>query len=113
MFRISNPPSLSIILDGLFTHSDAALAKQLAVSVKTFKRWRLSDDAPRAARLALFYESKWGYSLLYTESFNRVTMLQQEVNSLRRENAALVARLARLMALGNFGASNAPLLKVF
>jgi hypothetical protein len=62
MFRASHTPPLSYLLDDLFTCDLRQVARYLGVTVATLKRWKATDDAPRAALLALFYESRWGYA---------------------------------------------------
>jgi hypothetical protein len=110
MFRVSHTPPLSMLLDDLFERNPVKLARHLGVTTSTFKRWQRQDSAPRAALLALFYESRWGYSLLYTTAFNAETVARDLARSLGRENAALRLRIERLEALGDFGAANAPTL---
>lgn len=111
MFRALHTPALGILIDDLFTRDPQKISAHLGVSLKTLARWRAADEAPRAVLLALFYETRWGYSLLYSEAFNRETLSRQLADSLRRENAALLVRIARLEATGNFGSANSPLLR--
>lgn len=111
MFRMTSPPPLSIVLDGLLTSDHAAIARQLDVSPATFRRWIATDNAPRAAVLALFYESRWGYSLLESTAYNGRMWAEARARSLERENRALRRRIERLEALGSadgFGAASAP-----
>lgn len=110
MFRATHTPPLSMLLDDIFERDPRKVARHLGVTLATLKRWQAADQAPRAAMLALFYESRWGYSLLYTTAFNAETMARGLADSLRRENAALRLRIERLEALGDFGAANAPTL---
>ena len=111
MFRASKTPPLSYLLDDLFTRDLKKVAKHLDVTVGTLKRWKAADEAPRAALLALFYESRWGYSLMYTTVHNEAMFARQEVDSLKRTNSALRLRIERLERLGDFGAANAPTLQ--
>ena len=110
MFRVSDTPSFNFLCDDMLTRDPARIAAHLGVTVKTLQRWQDSDQAPRTALLALFYESRWGYSLLATTSHNEALYARQEVAGLQRENAMLRTRIARLESLGDFGAANAPLL---
>lgn len=112
MFRATHTPPLSYLLDDIFERDLNKVAKFLGVTPATLKRWKSAGHAPRAAMLALFYESRWGYSLMYTTAFNAETVARQEVDSLKRKNAALLVRIARLEATGDFGAANAPLMKI-
>lgn len=112
MFRAAHTPPLSYLLNDIFEKDLKKVAKFLGVTLATLKRWKATDDAPRAALLALFYESRWGYSLMYTTAFNAETFARQETESLKRTNAALRVRIARLEALGNFDCANEPIWKV-
>lgn len=111
MFRASHTPPLSYLLDDIFERDPKKVAKHLGVTVQTLERWKATDDAPRAALLALFYESQWGYSLVATTAHNGEMFARQEVEGLKRTNAALRVRIARLEALGNFESANDPILK--
>lgn len=110
MFRATQTPPLSYLLDDLLTSDLEAIAAHLGVSVATLKRWKLADQAPRTALLALFYESRWGYSLLESTAHNGALYARQEADGLKRENAMLRARIARLEKTGFFGAANAPVM---
>ena len=112
MFRATHTPPLSYLLDDLFTRDLSKVAKHLAVTPKTLSRWKATGNAPRAALLALFYESRWGYSLMYTTAHNDAMYARNENTSLKRENAALRVRIARLEAIGGFGSANDPLMAV-
>ena len=110
MFRATHTPPLSMLLEDIFERDPVKISKFLGVTPQTFKRWQRQDNAPRAALLALFYESRWGYSLLYTTAFNAETIAREQAKSLQRENAALRLKIERLERLGDFGAANAPTL---
>ncbi|WP_341903993.1 hypothetical protein [Polaromonas sp. YR568] len=112
MFRASHTPPLSILLDDLLISDPAAIAAHLGVTTQTLKHWKATDKAPRAALLALFYETRWGYSLIETTAHNGHIRELQHRQCLERENAMLRARIARLERLGGFGAANAPVLAV-
>lgn len=108
MFRATQTPSLNFLLSDLLTSDHNAIARHLDVSPATLKRWKLADQAPRTALLALFYESRYGYSLLETTAVNETATERSWRQALERENAGLRARIARLEAIGDFGAANAP-----
>lgn len=112
MFRATHTPPLSYLLDDIFEKDSKKVAKFLGVTVRTLERWKATNKAPRAAMLALFYESRWGYSLMYTTAMNGEKYAREESESLRRLNAALRLRIARLEVLGNFESANEPMLKV-
>lgn len=111
MFRASHTPPLSYLLNDIFERDLKKVAKHLGVTLQTLQRWQLTDEAPRAALLALFFESRWGYSLMYTTAHNGELFARQEVDALKRTNAALRLRIERLEALSDFGSANAPVWK--
>lgn len=108
MFRATHTPPLSVLLDDLLTRDPATIAGHLGISPATLRRYQQADQAPRAVLLALFYESRWGYSLMETTAHNGRQIERQHRQALERENAGLRARIARLEAIGDFGAANAP-----
>ena len=108
MFRASRVPPLSVLLDDLTTQDAKKIAKHLGVSVKTLQRWKATDKAPRAALLALFYETRWGYSTMYTTMFNECRMLAGIAEMMTRKNAALQLKVEQLERLGDFGSANDP-----
>lgn len=110
MFRATHTPPLSVLLDDLLTRDSKAIAKHLDVTTRTLSAWQRTDNAPRAALLALFYETRWGYSLLETTAHNTAMVYRNQVQGLERENAMLRARIARLERTGQFGAANAPVM---
>ena len=111
MFRATHTPPLSYMLDDIFVRDLKKIAKHLGVTVQTLKKWRANDNAPRAAMLALFYETQWGYSLMYTTAHNGEKYARELSDSLQRTNDALRVRIARLEALGNFESANEPIWK--
>lgn len=106
MFRATHTPPLSYLLDDLLTRDRAAIARHLGLSTATLARYEAADQAPRPVMLALFYESRWGYSVLETTAHNGALYARQEAQGLARENATLRTRIARLEAIGDFGAAN-------
>jgi hypothetical protein len=109
MFRATHTPPLSYLLDDIFEKDVKKVAKFLGVTTATLKRWKAAENAPKAAMLALFYESRWGYSLMYTTAYNEAKRSREHVESLKRMNAALRVRIERLEALGNFDSANEPI----
>ncbi len=112
MFRATHTPPLPVLLDDLLTSDRAAIARHLGVSGRTLARWEQDGQAPRSALLALFYESRWGYSLLETTAHNGHMVERQWRQTLERENAMLRTRITRLERTGDFGAANQPLLQL-
>lgn len=103
-------PPLSILIDDLAgSRTPEAIANHLDVSALTVRRWMAQDGAPRAAMLALFFETRWGLSALDAHAVNLVRTHVGLNMALRRENAALQRRIERLEALGGFGSANSPM----
>ena len=124
MFRATHLPAFSILLDDQFTRDHAKVAKQVGVTIRTLQRYIALDDAPRAVLLALFYESRWGVSLIHSSAHNDAIMSAQLAASLGRENASLRARIAYVEGLAakkaatdqddhenGFGSANEPFFK--
>lgn len=106
-------PPLPVLLGDLIgSKTPEAVGQHLGVSASTVRRWMHSGDAPRAAALALFWETRWGQSIVDCEAFNQARIQAGINRSLQSENASLRAQIARLEALvcGNFGAANDPYL---
>lgn len=106
--RPTQTPHFSALLDSL-PASRKDVARYLGVSMRTLQRWEAAGAAPRVAMLALFWESKWGIDWFDCNQINTERALRGYVDSLQREAATLIARIARLEALGDFGAANSPL----
>lgn len=103
-------PPLSVLIDDLHgPRTPEAIGHHLGVSALTVRRWIAKDEAPRAAALALFWETRWGLSALDAQAVNLVRLHVGLNNALRRENATLVARVAYLESVGQFGSANGPL----
>lgn len=107
MYQVTQLPALSILLDEQPSDLKRA-AKHVGLSVKTLQRYRDADAAPRAVMLALFYESKYGYSVLHTTAFNAQRIYSALADSYKSQNDALQLRIEALQRLGNFGSANDP-----
>jgi hypothetical protein len=102
-------PPLSILIDDLHgSRTPESIGRHLGVSGLTVRRWMAKDGAPRAALLALFWETRWGLSALDAQAVNLVRTHIGLNNALRRENAALQRRIQYLESVGQFGSANAP-----
>jgi len=107
MFKApTQTPSISTLLDDLPTTDLKRVARHLGLSVDTIRRYAKTNNAPRLVHLALFWETRWGLSVLDCELFNRETLRLGMIRCLKEENAQLKAHLARLVALGAHGAAN-------
>ena len=104
----SQLPPLFMLIDDLHgDRSPDSIGRHLGVSALTVRRWIKAEQAPRAAMLALFWETRWGLSALDAQANNLVRMHVGLNNALRSENATLRRRIERLEAL-SYGAANAP-----
>ena len=106
-----NLPAFSVLIDDQGKMHPAkmkVLSDYLGVSVQTFKRWLKSDDAPHAARMALWWVSRWGSQTIDAEIHVDRQRLSAQVRGLQEANANLQARVARLERLGEHGSANAP-----
>lgn len=109
MFRATHTPPLPVLLDDLLTRDLAAIAGHLGISTATLRRYKQAGQAPRAVLLALFYESRYGHSLIASTAVNGHAIERSWRQALERENAGLRVRIARLEAIGDFGAANQPM----
>lgn len=104
----SQLPPLTMLIDDLHgDRSPDSIGRHLGVSALTVRRWIKAEQAPRAAMLALFWETRWGLSALDAQADNLVRTHVGLNNALRSENATLRRRIERLEAL-SYGAANAP-----
>ncbi|MDR6859937.1 hypothetical protein [Variovorax guangxiensis] len=55
------------------------------MSLRTLQRYQASGNAPRAAYLALWFESRWGMAALHAQAFNEAQHARAWVASLERE----------------------------
>jgi hypothetical protein len=109
MFRApAQTPHISTLLDDMPTRDLRRVARHLGLTAPTLRRYARTGNAPRVVHLALFWESRWGLSVLDCEIVNRERVLRGQADALGRENKALKAQLSRLAALAN-GAANDPL----
>lgn len=75
------------------------VAEFLAVSERTVKNWITKDCAPRAAVVALYWETNYGRSQLSTDQMNVIRLLYRRVAILESQYArasAVIAGLRRL-----------------
>lgn len=99
-------PALSVLLQSLGDPAALELARALAVSERTARRWQRADQAPRAAMVALYFVSRWGWSEIESDALYAIDTARALSKALREENAALWAALSRLQGIGDFGCAN-------
>lgn len=105
-------PPFSLLLDDLPTRCARSIARHLGITSQTLKRYQVEDQAPRLVQLALFWETRWGQSVLDCEIFNRDQVQRSHIGALQREGDQLKAQISRLVELvdsGDYGAANGPL----
>ena len=86
----------------------AAVARLLGVHERTVYGWQAQDSAPRAAMLALFWETSWGRSWQHTNAENAARMAAVRASVLESENQRLRGRVAYLERLAVYDSANAP-----
>lgn len=106
--RPANLPHFSYIIDDLHASHDQ-IARHLKISPATLAKYIKTGYVPRPVHLALFWESRWGLSILDCDIWNRETLRLQSIRGLEKSNAALKRQMAQLIATGHFGAANDPL----
>lgn len=100
------PGSFGIFVDEL--GGPKAVYKYLGVSEATVRRWLATDCAPRAAALALYWESKYGRSHIYADQVNEIRLLYRQVCLLREQFQRAKEIVTGLRAL-HAGSANEPL----
>lgn len=99
--------ALAVLVDAI-PASRRDVAAHLGITPRTLSAYIEHGRAPRAVLVALFVESAFGRSQIHTQAHNDAVMYAGLADCLRRDVATLQARIARLEALGDFGAANAP-----
>lgn len=103
-------PPLEALLADIGQPAPAVIAKLLGVHERTVFAWLAKGQAPRPATLALFWESSWGRSVIDAQAVNGERFARGLAQALEREKATLLARIAYLERVGQYGAANAPTL---
>lgn len=86
-----------------------ATSKYLDVHESTVRRWlREETPVPRAVVLALFWESKWGRSQIFTDQVNEIRLLYQQVRILQDQYQKAKDIITGLRAM-HAGSANEPL----
>ena len=81
--------------------------KYLGVTERTIWHWLSTGRAPRSAVLALFWESKWGRSQIFTDQVNEIRLLYQQVHILQDQYQRAKDIVAGLRAI-HAGSANEP-----
>ncbi|PVY92131.1 hypothetical protein C8C95_2996 [Acidovorax sp. 99] len=81
--------------------------KYLGVTERSVLRWLDTGRVPRAAVLALFWESKWGRSHIFTDQVNEIRMLYQQLCLVREQYQKAKDIITGLRAM-HVGSANEP-----
>lgn len=104
-----NVPPLSVLLADIGNPCAQALAGALGVSPRTVQRWIATDDAPLSCRLALFYLTRWGRSQVNAQAENDAQIFRTSHLIAQADAARRTRDVQRLLATGDFGTANDPL----
>lgn len=101
-------PELSQLISDCGAPSVVELSAALDVSPRTVFRWLEARAAPRAALLALYWVTPYGWSAHESEARRRLADWRALADARGAEIDALQARLARFARLADFGSANSP-----
>lgn len=104
----THTPPLRELLEDCGSPTAVAVARALDVTPRTVFRWIEAGDAPRAARLALFWITPYGWSAHESEARRRLADWRALADARRLELDALQARFDRFARLADFGSANSP-----
>ncbi len=109
MFRAPRQtPHICTLLDDLLTRDLGQVARHLGIARSTLARYRRTGNAPRVIHLALFWETRWGASVLYCDLVNEHQVQRGLIQALERENATLRDQVLELeLEVRTGGAANA------
>lgn len=105
-------PPPAVLMADLGHPSPTELGPALGVSARTVWRWQLAGEWPRAAHLAVFFASRWGWSAVQSDALHAVQLAEALARARADECTALRGALARLEALQLHGSANAPRVRV-
>ena len=89
-------PAFSTLVDDLVTRDFKKIARHLEITPETLKKWYQSDSAPRMAYLAVFWETRWGLSIIDCEVTNRDRLRLGLIDALKCENKNLKMQIVEL-----------------
>lgn len=84
------------------------IAKALGVSLSTVYRWSSQDKAPKTAKMAVYWITRWGQSEIDAEMWNTAQAYRGLAESLQREIALLKEQIASMGRIGQYGCANDP-----
>jgi len=94
-----NIPPLAVLLAELGA-TPRAVARVLQVSERTIYNWLRNGREPWSARIALFWLTRWGYSIIHTDAENEArlyaALARSQADYIRRlENFSTIKKAAR------------------
>lgn len=84
------------------------VCKMLDVTERTVWRWLAEDSVPKMAVLALYWESRYGRSLIDTDHHTEMVLLRGQIQILEKQFTRAAHVIQGLRAL-NYGTANEPL----
>lgn len=75
------------------------VCKYLEIGERTLRRWLATENVPRASVLALYWESKYGRSQIFTDQVNEIRLLYRRVCILQEQysrSASIINGLRKL-----------------
>lgn len=100
-------PTLPELLNALGGPPDREVARVFGVTVTTIRRWK-KHGAPRPVLFSLHWLTPAGQHDLHVDLVNELRLHAGMSRALRDEVAELRRTVARLCAIGDFGAANDP-----
>lgn len=104
--NIYGPELLRLFIDEL--GGVKRVHKYLGVTERSVWRWLSTGRAPRAAVLALYWESKWGRSQIFTDQVNEIRLLYRQVCILQDQYQKAKDIITGLRAM-HAGSANEPI----
>lgn len=86
----------------------ARVSKLLGVEQRTVRRWIRTGTAPRMAYLSIFWESRWGRSIIDSDHHNETQLMSQRIRILEGQVVKakdIITGLRRMQ----YGTANEPL----
>jgi len=106
------PPLWLMLEDIPFSYKQ--IASYLGISVRTLERYRNADSAPKSVLMALFWETKWGLSLVNSQAVNEAMYMRGLAHSLTDqldESRKQIELLERTIASSSY-AANSPIYRL-
>ena len=103
-------PLWQLIMEDLNHPPPRRVARVLGISERTVYRYNSLGDAPRPCLMSLYWLTRWGRSSVHAQATNDAIVACGYVSALRSQVQRLEGQVAHLLALGQSGAANQPLI---